>query len=73
MDVLIRAIGILSSEGQSGIKCYIIGDGDDRILKELVNEQGIQDVVTFLGPKYGEDAYPYFSQSDILTLQFDLL
>ena len=45
----------------------IVGDGPDRIkLEELVDQECIDDRVSFLG--YQDNPYPYFAQSDLFVL-----
>lgn len=55
------------AQNQIPSRLIIVGDGPDRKkLEELVNQEHIDDRVSFLGHK--DNPYPYFSQSDLFVL-----
>ncbi len=66
LDVLIRAVSILSKNGYS-LSCKIVGSGDDYEYRELARSLGIGSLVDFVGPLYGKANEEIFSSSGIFV------
>ena len=68
---LIEASKMLAKDGLK-FKVLFVGDGpDNKIYREMVKEQGLDEYITFLGAK--ENPYPYFKIADcvILTSEYE--
>lgn len=66
LDVLIRAVSILSKNGYS-LTCKLVGSGDDYEYRELARSLGIGSLVDFVGPLYGKANEEIFSSSGIFV------
>jgi len=67
LDILINAVSILKRKSSFQYACYIIGDGDIEPLKKMAEELEVNDLIEFTGPKYGEEVYKYFLDSDLFV------
>jgi glycosyltransferase involved in cell wall biosynthesis len=64
---LIKALGRIKKMNSFNFKCIIIGDGDIKILKELVSELCLENNVELTGAKYGNELAQYFLESDLFV------
>ncbi|MCD4768764.1 MAG: glycosyltransferase family 4 protein [Bacteroidales bacterium] len=67
VDLLIKALSIISKENRFNYICYIIGGGDIDSLKKLAKESNVYDNIVFVGEKYGKDNHEYFLRSDVFV------
>jgi glycosyltransferase involved in cell wall biosynthesis len=68
VDVLIRAVAALKSEGIR-LQTFIVGDGQEGYrLKALANELGVEDLVVFTGGVVPERVPEFLERSDIFVL-----
>ena len=64
----IEAIATLRRGGNESFRFQIAGSGpDEEFLRELVSEMGMEDIVDFLGPVFGEDKMQFWEGIDIFV------
>jgi glycosyltransferase involved in cell wall biosynthesis len=72
LDVLLRAIGLISKELRENNYLFLIaGNGDVNYinyLHKIVVDENISDLIEFVGPVYGESKWKYFLISDFFIL-----
>ena len=64
MDLAVHACARLVQQGHTRIHWWIVGGGpEERALRELIREKGLEDYVTLLGMQ--SNPYPYIRQADL--------
>lgn len=64
----IEAIATLRRGGNKSFRFQIAGSGpDENFLRELVCETGMEDIVDFLGPVFGEDKMQFWEGIDVFV------
>lgn len=64
MDLAVHACARLVQRGHTRIHWWIVGGGpEERALRELIREKGLEDYVTLLGMQ--SNPYPYIRQADL--------
>ncbi len=67
LEILIKALGRLKEKGTKNIHCLIVGGGDISIYKSLARKYAVTEMLTFTGPKYGNEAHRYFQKADLFV------
>jgi glycosyltransferase involved in cell wall biosynthesis len=66
LNTSIEAIATLRRGGGESFRFQIAGSGpDEGFLRQLVSEKGVEDIVEFLGPVFGEDKMRFWEGIDI--------
>lgn len=64
----IEAIATLRRDGGESFRFQIAGSGpDEDFLRQLVSDKGVEDIVEFLGPVFGEDKMRFWEGIDIFV------
>ncbi len=67
-DLLIEAASILRKRGVGGFEIHLIGDGDDEpVLRRLVADRGVVDIVVFEGNKSQEFVFKHLADYNMLV------
>ena len=64
---LVEACGILAKKGIP-FRCLIVGEGPDRSIEQLINENGLQDRITLKGARNISEITELYRSSDIFAL-----
>ena len=68
IEILIKATSILMKK-EKKIYCTIIGDGnEEKLLKKLSHDEGLECHINFVGGKFGEDIYKFLLAADLLVI-----
>ena len=70
LNFLIEATALLKDE-LKGYQIVIAGEGDLTyidVLKQMVSQAGVQDIISFVGGVYGEDKWNLFRKADVFIL-----
>lgn len=67
IDVLLKALKELKDNSAIEFRCFIVGCGIIEELKKFSAKLNINDIVEFVGEKYGDEVVPYFKCADIFV------
>jgi len=67
IDVLIDALNILKSTYKIDFECNIIGGGVTESMIKKIRELKLEDSISFIGEKYGNEIHTYFFNADLMA------